>query len=386
VPDRSVLLLSSKFGEGHLKAGEALTTIFERSNFAVRHLDFGALFFRKTDFVMRSAYMNMIRKTPRLWRLIYDKTSDSKLEGYNKIIHKINSRDLLSYIRESKPEAIVCTHFFPAGILSGMKRRGLLSVPLVTVVTDYLVHRIWASQGTDLYLVGCRDAYSRLVKAGIQSSKIKITGIPVRVCFEETYSKTVCKRRLQLDPEKLTVLIMGVTGIFARKKIAVLEALFNLADTIPVQFVVICGSDKESFAFLKCYADREHGIKILGYIENIHEYMAASDLIISKGGALTISEALTIGLPVIIYKPIPGHETGNAVFVEQGGAGKMISFDEELVSQVAYLLSDQSKLTEMSLAARNLVPRHSAENGVKAILSLLPEGKCIREYQSKQTV
>jgi len=375
LPHLSVLLFSAKYGEGHLKAGEALQSKLESrltSNVTVRHLDFGAFFFSKTDYLLRKAYSKMICKTPAIWRMLYDKTADSQLKGYRHYMHTQGSENLLDFINEFDPDVIVSTHFFPAEVLAGLKKRGSLKVPLVTVVTDYLVHSVWANPDVDLFLVGSDDARLRLIQAGIAPERIVLTGIPVRACFEGELSKQDALRKLGLEQNKTTVLMMGGSGGFANRETEFMEALFNLSKTLPVQFLVVCGSNTDTYNMLKDRAERgDIKAGVLGYVDNIHEYMISSDLLITKGGALTISEAMTVGLPVIMYKPIPGHERGNAAFVQNGGAGIMITSAGELLETVELLLQNPSKLKGMGLAAKNMLPVHSAENGVISILKLV---------------
>lgn len=372
---QGVLILSSKFGEGHYQAGEALSKTFlslESSKIRVRHLDFGSFFFKKTDYLMRMIYLNMVHKTPEIWRLIYEKTADLTLDGWRKLAYGIGTKNLLNYIRQFHPRVIVCTHFIPAGILADFRKKGQLKTPLVTVITDYLVHGVWIHPGVDLYVVGCEDAYSRLLKAGVAPEKITLTGIPVRACFEKRPAKEEARQKLGLKRDSQTVLLMGGAGGLAGRETEIMESLSELAKGMSVQFLIVCGADQELYNALRMKIAEEPDLKaeVYGYVDNISELMAASDLLITKGGALTISEALTVGLPLIMYKPIPGHENGNAYFVENGGAGIKVTTPEELKKRVKELLGNQSKLEEMGLAARKLLPSHSAENTIKSILAL----------------
>ena len=141
---------------------------------------------------------------------------------------------------------------------------------------------------------------------------------------------------------------------------------------MPIQVLVVCGTYGQSYSVLveKVKRKKLRG-RVFGYVENIEELMTASDLLISKGGALTLSEALTIGLPPIIYKPIPGHEAGNAAFVEKAGAGLTVNCPHELRLMVYYLLKKESKLERMRFEGRKLLPARSAENAAAKILKLV---------------
>ncbi len=365
-----ILILSSKFGGGHYNAGQALVEEFgirPSEQTEVRHIDFGSFFYRKTDYMIRKAYLSIVKKTPGLYGKIFDKTADMTAESCSKFVRGFVYRDFLGYIEEFNPDVIVNTHFLTAGILAEFKSKGLVDVPIVTVVTDYMVHGIWAHSGIDLYLVGCKEAYFSLVKRGINSARISISGIPVRVCFHQSLSKNLARRKLGLDTDKKTVMIMGGSEGFSGKVEDIKEVL--LSANQDVQFLLVCSNDEETYKELSSFSRNYHKpVTVYKYIDNVDELMVASDFLITKGGGLTISEALTVGLPIVMYKPIPGHENGNAIFVERSGAGIIVNKVEELVEVTNSLLSQPERLKDMSIKAGKILPENSASKAVKSII------------------
>ncbi len=374
-----ILILSSRFGEGHYKAGEALQKVLETkytSTCQVRHLDFGSFFYRKTDYLMRKAYLNMVTKTPELWRLIYEKTALVTAENCSSFVYGLGSKNLLNYIRDYEPQVIVNTHFIPAGLLAEFKKKGLLDILLATVVTDYRVHGVWIHSGIDLNLAGSQDVCKQLIEAGILPSRIALTGIPLRSCFETPLSKAEARKKLGIDQDKQTILVMGGTGSLVGRKTGISEIASNLSRLRPVQFLIVCGTDEIQYNQFTLEKNGDtYPATIYGYVDNVQDFMAASDLLVSKGGALTISEALSLGLPLVIFKPIPGHEYGNASFVEKSGAGLTVNSSKELARQLEILLQDRAKLQRMSQAARELLLHHTAEKTAEAILQLVKNNK-----------
>lgn len=365
-----VLILSSNFGGGHYHAGQALVEEF-RNNLVerteVRHLDFGSFFYRKTDFLMRKAYLNFIKKTPLLYGKIFDKTADITAASCSKLIQGFIYREFLSYLEDFNPDVIVNTHFISAGILAEFRRKRILSVPVVTVVTDFMVHGIWLHPGMDLYIVGCRRACDRLIERGIHPDKVCISGIPVRNCFHQVPSKEIARKRLALDTEKKIVLIMGGSEGFSGKAEEIKKVLLSTYED--VHFLLVCGNDKQAYKeFSNLPENLMNTVSVYGYIDNVFEFMAASDLLITKGGGLTISEALTVGLPMVMFKAIPGHEKGNAAFVENAGAGISVQKVEELLEVTRSLILKPERLQEMSLAAKKTLPNNSAHRAVKSII------------------
>jgi len=378
VAQQKILVLSSRFGEGHYQAGEALAQSFlsQRScKITVRHLDFGAFFFKKTDYLMRMVYLNMVKKTPRIWRKLYEKTAEVTLDNWHTFLWGINPEYFLQYIQDFKPDVIVNTHFIPTGILAAYKKKGLIQVPLVTVVTDYLVHGIWVHPDVDQYVVGSKDALAALLRMGIPEERVSLSGIPVRLCFEKKLSRYQMKQKLGLHQDRTTVLIMGGSSGLGGKEHEIIQLLARLGKEVPIQLLVVCGSDQSAYRTVTQRAyNGDMYIKVFRYVDHIQDLMVAADLVITKGGALTISEALKLGRPLLMYKPIPGHENGNAAFVQNKGAGRMVNSAEELEAWLTKLLKDQSILREMSEAACNLLPPHSADHAVKGILRLIGRG------------
>lgn len=385
-----ILILSSNFGAGHFKAGEALLEEFN-SQLAGRcevvHLDFGSFFYKKTDYLMRTAYLKMIRKTPELWGKIFKHTVDIPVESkYRKFVKGIGHKNLTNYIREFNPDVIICTHFLPSGIVAEFKRKGFIDVPIVTVVTDYIIHGIWIHSGIDLYIVGCEEVYDRLRKRGIKPEKISLSGIPVRSRFEIPLEKKEARQKLGLDPHRQTIMVMGGgCGLMSKAK-EIKQALLDVVALIPAQVMVVCGNDRELYnSFAQLAGESPIFVKCCGFVDNVDELMAAADILITKGGALTISEALTRGLPLIMFKPIPGHENGNAKFVEKSGGGLAVNTSEELSDVLKFLLWHPEKLKKMSTAAKALLPQHSAKNGVNSILSMIEKKEEILGKHSWKT-
>lgn len=365
-----ILIFSSQYGEGHFQAGEALTETLrmQPTSIEARHLDFGSFFYFK-DYFLRKAYSTMIKKTPKLWRVLFEKTVSITAEDCRKLARGLEKKKVLDQIWRYDPDVIVSTHFIPAAIMGELKLKGLIKAPLITVVTDYLVHGLWIHSGTDKYIVGDSDVGNRLILAGVAPDKIMPTGIPLRPGFSTAGPKGAAKQKLGLETDRKTILVMGLNGKPVSSVEEIRDILYLLSADIPAQFLVVCGTNKELYSELKKeIVEEKLRVRLFGHVENVQELMAAADLLITKGGALTISEALAMGLPMLMYKPIPGHEKGNAVFVENAGAGKLVTTTEELVASAVALYNHPDKLDTMSFAARKVLPPNPAENAVKFIL------------------
>src|SRR5205807_5872057 len=118
------------------------------------------------------------------------------------------------------------------------------------------------------------------------------------------------------------------------------------------QTVVVTGRNEELRRKLAA-ADRKHPTHVLGFASNMHELMAVADLIITKPGGLTSSEALAMGKPIFILNPIPGQEAVNSDFLLERGAAAKVNRVEDLPYRMGQLLGSK-KLVEMAQCAKVL--------------------------------
>lgn len=368
-----VLIFSATFGAGHVRAAEAVqeALLTRTPQTEIIHLDFGEFISKTINKVVKNTYIDLIKYTPKLWGKFYYRTakisSDSVVQRF---INKLGRREFLNYILKLHPDVIICTYPTVAGILAELRLKKTLPVPVMTIVTDYTVHGQWIHQGVDVYIVGCQEARDHLVKHGIQPEKIKVTGIPVSPKFERPLDRGKILAKLGLKEGVATVLVMGgAYGVLGGVK----QVLKFLGESrYPVQSIVVCGRDERLYKSLdQVVAEAGNLIVRFGFVTNVEELMTAADLIITKAGGLTVSESLTKGLPLIIYKPIPGQEAANAHFLMRIGAGKLAYTEEELETILADLLQNPKKLGLMRKAASAAIPRRAAERAVTEIEELL---------------
>ncbi len=218
------------------------------------------------------------------------------------------SKSFLNKIQREKPDIIISCHSPMNSMLSYWKGKGLIEAPLFSVVTDFRVHRMWSQPNVERYYVATEQAKKDLVNFGVSPDKIKVTGIPIKPQFAEPkeISKTELREKLGLDPKLPTVLMMG--GSLGLGRFDEVAKALNELDT-KVQLVCITGKNtakKKALEELK--KSLKIPVKVLGYVNNVSDWMDASDMIISKPGGLTTSEIFAKKIPMIILDPTPGLE------------------------------------------------------------------------------
>ena len=127
----------------------------------------------------------------------------------------------------------------------------------------------------------------------------------------------------------------------------VLEAVNRSTTTL--QVIVVAGRNLELRSQL-ALVDAKHPTRILGFVDNMHEWMAACDLVLTKPGGLTRSEALAIGRPLLVFNPIPGQEAANSDYLLERGAAAKVNRVEDLPFRLDSLFGS-GELRTMSRAA-----------------------------------
>ena len=363
-PDR-VLVLSIKAGAGHLRAAQALEAAFaeEHPEVEVRHveaLEHTNAAFRRS---FTGVYEELIKRLPSVWGMIYErmerKAVDSTMKRLAALVDRLNARPLLEQVEAFDPDRIVCTHYLPAELLAPRRRKGKLDCPLFVTLTDYDIHTMWIQQGVDGYFVATDEMEHALRAKGVGDATVDVTGIPIMPVFAKRYpAKAAMRRRLGLRPEPPTVLVaaggFGLAGID--------ETVASLADVADdAQLLAIAGRNEKLEAKLRAVAESRPGrIVPFGFVDNMHELMAASDLAVTKCGGLTSSECLAMGLPMVIIDPIPGQEERNADYLLENGVAVKANSSAHLLYKVGRLLDDPERLAAMSAAARRIAKPRAA--------------------------
>jgi processive 1,2-diacylglycerol beta-glucosyltransferase len=350
-----VMILAARYGDGHIRAAKALALelLWRFPDIRVGLLDYYAFVSPRLDYTIRWAYLSSVQKAPWLWRWFYLSTQHIDPESTTQaLLNRIGIQRFFEAVSPNPPKVIISTYPTAAGVVATLKRRGRLHLHNFVVMTDYSVHSQWIHRGVDRYFVGCQDMVDEMRGRGIDPGMVEVTGIPV----DGRFQMPVDRRRVLASmglPDQPTVLCMGGSYLSQSKFVRVLEELAR----IPWPHNLIIGAGREPArlrAAQEMARQAKHPTVALGYVDNVHELMAASDLMVSKAGGLTVTEALCRGLPVIVYRQIPGQEDANAEFLVRHGAGVIAHNPKGLSTLVSDLLRHPAQLKRMARQARDL--------------------------------
>ncbi|MBK8575052.1 MAG: hypothetical protein IPN90_05010 [Elusimicrobia bacterium] len=370
-PHTKVLFCYISHASGHQRAAEAVMGELRRRHPSVQCEGINSISYSNPVFgkIISKLYIQLLKVAPQVWDYLYDNPYIEKAtRDIREFLSLFNTRRIAEVLQKHRPHCLVCTQAVPVGLLSAMKERGLIKAPIVGIITDFGVHKYWISSQVDLYLVPSSDVRRRMVRLGVPEERIRVTGIPVDLRFSSRGDRRAERAALGLSLHRPTVLVMG--GNYG---LGPLEDAVHALRRIPLgaQLLVVCGNNRSLLRKMNRHFSSDRHVPVLGLTRSVHRLMDASDLLISKPGGLTTSEALAKGLPMVMIEPIPGQEERNAQFLLRHGAAERADTLDELVRVVERLLTDRGRLDRLRENGVILARPWAARDAAEAIATLI---------------
>lgn len=370
---KKVLILSEAIGNGHTKAAEALVQGISHlaPSIHTKIVEVGKALHPFTSKLLVNFYLKMIILSPFLWRKLYHYKQNKPLSDLRRsIIYQLFHRKIDNIIEQEKPHLIICTHPFTCSSVSRQKRRQGYSFILCTVITDFHVHGAWVHSEVDIYLVSSEDVSMQLIEMGIPKNRLIVTGMPINSNFWTKKNKEETRKKLMLNNIPSVLVMGGGLGLGGIKQLA--YELLKWKEKIQV---IICTGRNEKLrrTLIKDKMFHHPHVHILGFIEQVDEWMEAADLLFTKPGGLTCFEALSKELPMYIYQPIPGHEERNCDYLIKNGLTVKINDSYNIDNLVETLLFSPAEMAFLNNKIRafqqNIDPLASARFIVNLLLT-----------------
>jgi processive 1,2-diacylglycerol beta-glucosyltransferase len=366
------LILSCSGGAGHIRAAEALHRTASLTGLNIRTeqydvLDFTSKLFKR---LYSESYLQMVNHTPELWGYLYqqsEKRPNKKMQLV-KLFDKLIYKRYLRTICKLNPDAIICTHFLPYISISSELRANGITAPVFAATTDFDVHQLWIDPIIERYFVFHEESAWQLQSKQVPSKKITITGIPVMPEFQSKEKSKIVRSKIGIRMNQFTVLVLsGGFGIGHVKDI-VEQTCVTLAAFPRINFnlLVVCGKNDKARTELQARTfPKNIDLHIFGFVNNIHQLMDAADVVVTKAGGLTSSEAMAKSLPMLIIDPIPCQESRNADLIVEHGAGwKAIN-----LANLSYKLRRIIETPTMLKKARMIAHHLAKPNAASTILA-----------------
>lgn len=274
-------------------------------------------------------------------------------------------RSIRSLIKQHPSDLIVSVHpLATAPVLRALGKSR--STPFVTVVTDMVTtHALWYHRGTDLCIVPTEAARQRALIFGLQPHQVEVVGLPVAERFLQPQGDVTGLRRRLGWPVDLPVILLvgGGEGMGPLEKTA--QAIAGAR--LPAALVIIAGRNQSLRARLQSQ-NWPIPVFVYGFVREMPEFMQAADILVTKAGPGTISEAFIAGLPLILYSRLPGQEDGNVSYVVSEGAGVWAPEPEQIVSALREWIWQPEKRRRAAAASQKLA-RPEAARQIARILA-----------------
>lgn len=309
-----VLILSCNTGQGHNSAAGAIKEYFESRGASCDIKDALAFWSPKNSKIISKGHVFIYRNLPKLFGISYKFEENHPPKGEDtSIMFDLATRgcdELTAFLKSSDYDAVICTHVFSAMMMTKIKRTKAYDIKTYFISTDYTCYPGCGETGVDGYFIPHADLADEFIAAGISKEKIYPSGIPVSRKFYGKNSKEYAKGMLKLPENKKTVLLMcGSMGCGPIKQLAEL-----LPELMPqdAHLVAVCGNNRRLYKTLA--KETAPNVTVVGYTSRMSAYMDAADVILTKPGGLSTTEAAVKHLPMIFIDAVPGCETKNIDF------------------------------------------------------------------------
>ena len=361
---KKVLILTAPFGSGHLQVSSSLTEEFlKHNNVVVEEYDLYSEEFPTLSKTLQKAYLKTYKPIGKdVYRMLYYGSSYAVHDSFQAKILEFGIRSLRNKIRSFEPDAIISV--FPVTSLYTLEEKGF-KIPIYTVITDYYASGLWLYKGARRHYVANNRMVAWGVANGLTQNQFMLTGIPIHGKFYKELNRQELYRKYDLDPAKRTVLVAaGAHGVVSH----VDDIAERLASQPEIQVVVVCGNNTKLYDQIVQLSKDYHNLKVLGYCTEMHELLEIADLMVTKPGGISLTEAAVKGVPVILYNPVYGQELENAKYFSDKNAAVIVSSESELIYHVLIILNEEGLLDEMKNNIKQLSREYSAKTIVEDVL------------------
>ena len=395
-----VIVFSATTGGGHMRAADAIKNYLSDFAHDVIVLDTIEYINPILNKTITEGYEYLAKRRPNIYKVMYDTANKKKFMHAITNINSLISRKLLPLIKDYNPDVVITTHPFSTEMVARLKRSGKIKIPIVCIMTDYAPHRTWINENVDAYVVANDEMIKSMYDMGVPYWKVYPYGIPIDEGFYAKKDRAIVLKEMGLNPEIPTILIMA--GSFGVKNIL---DIYKEVIEIPIgfQLIVITGRNEELYDSLEGFVRGEKGkektlkafrkfisgvkpkilktnnykkdensknetekniiekykefhkenTRIIYFTREVDKYMQTADLIITKPGGLTITEALACNIPMAIFDAIPGQEDENADFLVNKNMAIRLEKGEKGAKAIENLLECSGKLESMKSSCEN---------------------------------
>ena len=369
---KKILILSCSTGEGHNSAARAVQSVMEKEGYACVMADPVAFQSKRMEHLVAALYNNTIKKRPQVFGAVYKLGALYSSSGLPSPVYWANahySKSLKDYIIKEGFDTVICSHLYGMEAMTALKKRDHFNIPCYGIVTDYTCIPFLKETVLDGFFVPNEETRQELISAGFPADTVFTSGIPVDESFSNHPTMEEARKSLDIDLNRKVFLVM-TGGVGCENMEGLCDELLKNAGEKDL-FLVLTGNNKKLKERLDHKYDCLPSFRTVSFTRQVPLYMAAANVILSKPGGLSSTEAAVANVPLVHIHAIPGCETCNARFFSQNGLSLWAKNNEEAVLNAVSLAYDQEMAQNMCCSQKKLIPADGARFIMEQVVAAL---------------
>lgn len=317
-----MLIFTASVGAGHEATGREIAAELRAAGHVVIIDDGLRAMGKVTSFLMVDCYAWQLEHAPWLYDAIFRCTSTGPASKSARwFTGKRHGRHVLDLVTKAKPDIIISTYPLVTAALGRLIHDGRITQPVIATISDFGAHPMWMTPEADLHLVPAQCSADLVAREG---GRVRVATFPISPSFRTAIGRDEARARLGLHPDAVVPLIVG--GAWG---VGDLEGAAECAVNAGASPVIVAGRNDALKERLDARFGQHPNVRILGWTAEMPELMAAADCLVQNAGGVTCLEAMQVGLPIVIYRPLPGHGQMNARMMAASGAARRVDSNEQ---------------------------------------------------------
>jgi processive 1,2-diacylglycerol beta-glucosyltransferase len=357
-----ILILAVPIGAGHLKAAKAIEQGLHKvaSDIDVRSEDCFKWVWPMYGYSYKKIYDFGQKKARGLLKFLYGGLGvGSGASTFLYRAHKILAYRFKLLLDQYKPDYVLSTHFSP-GYFAALYKRDY-DYKMGIVVTDYYVHPHWVNKEMDQYFIPHESLIDQIMSYGVEKKRVFPYGIPVAIELDKNIDANAARKRFKLSKNRISATVMG-SRVFGGEWFELVKRIVDF----DYDLSVLCGDNKEVMDKIRQLKGKSN-LSTYGMVERIHELIGTTDILITKAGGITTTEASKVGPCLLFANSIVGLEDMNEEFFIGHKAAIRITLDNA-GTILAYLLSHPEKIAAVRKNLKAIGKKNAGLNIAKTIV------------------
>lgn len=367
------VLLTCNTGQGHNAAAQAVSNVLEARGVACETRDALAFLGEGASEAIAGVFVNIAVKTPRAFGFLYQAgefISSDKRKSPVYYANALYAENLHRYLVENGIDAAICTHLFPAEALTYLRRKRGLATRAYFASTDYTCIPFLEETDMDAIFVPHEDLVPQFIRRGVPADSLIVSGIPVLEKYRYATRQQDARNTLDLPPDVPCYLIM-TGGEGCGDPLTLTRKLIERCKGVDIRAIVMTGRNAQLGETLRRRFEGDPRVVTVPFTEQVSLYMDACDVLLTKPGGISSTEAAVKCIPMIHTAPIPGCETLNAQFFSERGMSILAPNADSAADNAIRLGHDTLQRGRMRAAMQ----QYRIENAVERICNIVCGGE-----------